>query len=474
VLLIGAGLLAHLPGFGHQLFDSDEAAIATVGNVVAHGGVLYRDAIDRKPPLAPLLYAASFTVTGSRDLRPLHVLVGLELAGAAFVLALEARRVAGRRSGWWAAGLLIAGAVAFRPVAGQAANYSQLALLPACGAIVCARRGTTRNAVAAGALLGLAILTRQTWILGLVPATAAAWLHGGRRPSRPLLVVLGVALTIAAVVLIAPFGDFWRWTFSGNASLLSPAGSTSVWPRFARTLWPFLAGHIAICLLVIRRGLHRDDMDLWLWLFTGLVAVVAGFRFFDHYWFQVLPPVCLLAAFAIDRVNLPGRILLIGLVALPTVVFWSSAWTTTAFSNSWSPVVSFISKHTRPTDRVAVWGSVPEIYWRSGRSPGGAMVTTDFVVGRSAGHPDGPQRLRAASPGALDQYMQSLYAHPPRLFLDTAPASIRGYGHYPLTVEPRVSRFVDSYYRALSTVDRVTVYQLEGRPPAREPASREP
>jgi hypothetical protein len=97
---MAAAVVAHLPGLDRQLFDSDEAAIATLGDVVARGGVLYRDAIDRKPPLAPLLYALSFIVTGTRDLQPLHLLVALGLGVAALVLAAEARRLAGVRAGW--------------------------------------------------------------------------------------------------------------------------------------------------------------------------------------------------------------------------------------------------------------------------------------------------------------------------------------------------------------------------------------
>src|SRR5262249_40495147 len=134
-----AVLLAHLPGYLHQLFDPDEAAIATMGMVVARGGTLYRDVIDRKPPLAPLVYAGSFARTGTRDLRALHLVAGVELALAALVVASAARRVAGAAAGWWAGGLLVAGATALTPVSAQAANYSQLALLPACGAIVASR-----------------------------------------------------------------------------------------------------------------------------------------------------------------------------------------------------------------------------------------------------------------------------------------------------------------------------------------------
>src|SRR5260370_20812920 len=139
LIVVAGALVAHTPGLSRGLFDPDEAAIATMGMVVSRGGVLYRDVIDRKPPLAPLLYALSFIVTGSRHLEPLHLLAALELAGAALVVAYEVRRRAGARAGWRAAALMIAGAVALHPADAQAANYSHLALLPGCGAIVAAR-----------------------------------------------------------------------------------------------------------------------------------------------------------------------------------------------------------------------------------------------------------------------------------------------------------------------------------------------
>ena len=43
--------------------------------VVRAGGTLYTDIYDRKPPLPPLLYAASFAVTDSTDIRLIRVLV---------------------------------------------------------------------------------------------------------------------------------------------------------------------------------------------------------------------------------------------------------------------------------------------------------------------------------------------------------------------------------------------------------------
>src|SRR5436309_10144952 len=244
VVVVGA-LLAHLPGYLHQLFDSDEAAIATAGMVVQRGGTLYHDAIDRKPPIPAFVYAGSFLTTASRDLRPLHMVAAVCLAAAAVVLAYGARRAGGAAAGWWAAGLLIAGAIALQPTDAQAATFAHLALLPGCGALVTARTGTRRSAIAAGILVGVATLTRQTWIVGVIPAAYAAWWYGRRRPDSVLLVLVGTAGTIAMVAFVVPFSAFWHWTFGGNGSVLALGESQNVGGRGGLALDLFVLANVA-------------------------------------------------------------------------------------------------------------------------------------------------------------------------------------------------------------------------------------
>lgn len=464
LVALGAGLLVHLPGWFRPLFDSDEAAIATLGAGITRGGTLYRDLIDRKPPLAPLLYAVSFLVTGSHSIVTLRVILGLEIGIAALVIGYEAVRITGSRtSGWWAGGLLVLGAVAFRPVAGQAANYSQLALLPGCVAIVASRRGTRRAALVGGLALGLAVLTRQTWLLGLAPAILGVWSHGGRRIERLAILVATMALTIGAVGMFMPFSAFWHWTFSGNSDLLAVGQSQRVGQRLMASLVPFAIAHVVAIGLALRRGVRRSELDLWLWLAVGIVAFAIGFRFFDHYWFQALGPLCLLAGLAAPSVRTSLRWLMIVLVVVPTAFWWSKAWSAHGFSKDWSPVLTVIASETRPGDRITVWGAIPELYWRSDRDPGGALVTSDFVVGRTAGRTDGPQRLADAEPGALAAFLASLRADPPVLFLDTSTAKFRSYGHYPLRLVPAVDHFVRAHYEVIGTTQGITIWHLRDR-----------
>jgi hypothetical protein len=270
-------------------------------------------------------------------------------------------------------------------------------------------------------------------------------------------------LTIAAVAFLVPFSDFWRWTFSGNGSVIAISGSVDVGGRAAIVLELFLLANVVMCWLVARRGWRRTDIDLWIWLGTGLVAFSVGFRFFGHYWLQVLPPLCLLAGLGAASCGRGLRRVLMVAVAVPAVAAWGVALVEPPNygASVVQPLAAYVRAHTRPTDLVTVWGSAPDLYWRSDRSPGGALVTTDFIVGKTAGRPDGPARLADATAGALGIFLRSLREHPPKLFFDTSPAGLRSYGHYPLSRVPSVEAFVDAHYRRIGTVHRVTVYERD-------------
>lgn len=502
---IAATLFLRLPGFVHRLFDPDEAAIAVQSMAMIRGGHLYTDVIDRKPPLAVWLYAAVFRTLGSNDLRPVRVLVALSLAGAALLIGSELLRRHDRRVAIWGVALFVVGVVAFAPQDAQSANFSPLALLPGVGAIVAARRGTRRATVLAGLLVGVATLTRQSWAIGIVPAMWAAWYFadtrdladhqaahrrswrrvpaefvaaaraGGVIPlQRSLLVLVVSLLTVAAVGLTVPLRLFVVWVFTGNGSLLlGLSDSTGAAVRAGGSLLLFAVGHLALGALLLRRGWDRPlgrrwaDADLWLWLATALVSVVAGFRFFGHYWMQALPPLCLLAAPAIDRCTDVTRRVLVGVLALTTGVFAALAWVP-----GWlhplpdaRPLSAFVRSHSARSDKVAVWGSYPEVYWESDRMPAGGLVHTDFVVGKSAGRIESSATVRDADPEVVRDYVHALEAAPPELFIDTSTADLRDYGRYPVSVLPELAALLQHRYTRVAVINGVTVYQRTGPAP---------
>src|SRR6478735_9123542 len=216
-------ILLRLPTFVTRLFDPDEAAIAVQAMVVRAGGTLYRDIYDRKPPLPPLAYALSFSITDSNDVRPLRVLVTLCLAGAGIVVALDAHRRHGRAAAWWAGVLVIAGAMALWPAA-------------------------------AGAALGLAILSRQSWLLGAAPALYAAFRVGRWR--QALVLAGAAALVVASTGLYAPLGQFWEWNVANSPGFVfAPAGFGASAGRGLAAVGAFIGFHVTLvaCLVVAWR-----------------------------------------------------------------------------------------------------------------------------------------------------------------------------------------------------------------------------
>ena len=472
-LSVGLGTLSFVlraPTFVTRLFDADEAAIGVQAMVVRAGGTLYTDIYDRKPPLPPLLYAASFSVTDSTDLRAMRVLVALLLAGAGILVATDCLRRWDPRHAWWGGVLMIAGSMALFPADAGAANYAHFALLPGTAAIVWSRRGTLLSAVTAGVAIGVAILTRQSWLLGVAPMCISVGLHGRWRNVVPC--VGAGALTVATTGFYAPLGRFWEWNVTNSPGFVF--ASTGVGSAFGRGLasiagfamfHPVLvaaAGIGAVAgVAAVRRRALPVDADLWLWVASGLAAWAAGLRFFGHYWLQVVPPLVLLAAPVVARWMGRARLLAVAGVAVPALAAWVLLFVPGSFHHRPDPteLAGFITSHSTVADRVFVWGSYPEVLLAAERLPAGALVHTDFAVGRSGGRDDPAETLASAIPGAVGIMLDSLTAHPPALILDTSTSSKLGYSRYPTSLVPALDRFIHDGYRQIAVVDGVTVWQ---------------
>jgi hypothetical protein len=463
-------LVLRAPTLVTRLFDPDEAAIGVEAMVVRSGGTLYQDIFDRKPPIPPLLYAASFSVTGSTDVRPLRVLVTVLLALCGVLVALECRRIWGWRHAWWGGVLIIAGSMALFPADAGAANWAHFAILPATAAIIWSRRGTLPSAVVAGVAIGIAILSRQSWLLGVLPACIGVGRSGRWRNVVPFLAA--ATLTVATTGFYAPLGSFFRWNvlyipgfvFAGTGVLVAVGrglASVAGFAGFHPVVLAAAGTSAAPGIKAVRRRELPDDIDLWLWVATGVAAWAAGLRFFGHYWLQVVPPLVLLAVPVVARWTGRARTIAIAGVAVPALVAWVLLFVPGSFHHRPDPttLANYVRSHTTSTDRVFVWGSYPEVLVAADRLPAGRMVHTDFVVGRSGGRNNPAETLSSAIPGSLDIMLGDLTSAPPQLILDTSTAPQLGYGKYPTSLLPDLDRFIHDRYQQVGVVADVTVWQ---------------
>ena len=455
----GAIAVLRLPSFVGQLFDPDEAAVSAQAIGLWRGGEMYVDGIDRKPPFAPFVYEWSHRLTDSTDLRLLHLLAGLLLLGAVLVVASEARREGGHLAMWWGGALMLTGALAMAPVDAQAANYGQLAMPFGAVAMVAARRGTARAALLAGVALGVATLTRQTWAIGVVPAAFGIWRFGDWRRHFPLAFVGGL-LPVGLVALTVPWGDFFYWTFRSNGDFVF--GDADVVALIGRGAWSvaiFSAFHLVTVWFGLRSGVRRRP-DLWLWCATGLVATAAGYRFYGHYWLQVVPPLALLAALELRTRSDTTQRRATGIVALTAVVALVIVWTPSTVRDlpDPTPLADFVVAHSDAYDTVLVWGNFPEVHWDSERTPAAGFVSMDFVTGRSGTRDNGAHTIADAPVRAYPHLLAAITARPPALIIDTQPRDFRDFGDYPISLFPELEMFVAANYQPAVLVDEFDVY----------------
>jgi hypothetical protein len=463
-VFLAVGLLTHLPGLVQDLFNSDEASLATMGMVIDRGGELYHETGDRKPPIVPYLYAAVFSATDGQSLPPVRLVGVLSVVATALLLAFEARRRVGSGRAGLVCGLLfLAGSVAIFPADSQAAGFETFMLLPMTAAVVAAGRG---YGVAAGVCLAVACLCKQTAVVTALPVAYLLLRRDGWSAVARAAVAAG-ALVLAVAV---QFGlhDFLLWTVTGNGGYLALRGSAlgTAWRGIAMTGAFVVLNGVAIWCGAVAHRRGAVTADLWLWLAGAAVAVLAGFRFFGHYYLQLLPPLALIAAAGLPRRRAARRWAAAG-VLVPVAAMWAFAFVPPDDRGipAYAAVASRIGALTAPDQRIFVWGQYPELYWASNREPATRFIHTGFLTGNSGGRDPAIGQPTDGLPGAWDLLAADMASHPPALIVDTSAAAIRGSQYYALDATP-LWPTVQRDYELVDTVDGVRFYRLAtGRSP---------
>ncbi|MET9483942.1 glycosyltransferase family 39 protein [Streptomyces sp. NPDC006638] len=454
-LLALLALVTRLPSFRRPLWSPDEGYLAVQARMLADGGVLYDTVVDRKPPLLPWLYEATFTVLGDSTLTGVRALAVLAHLLTAALLAATARDRRGDRAGRTAGVLYLLVSVGLNPEDTQAATFEVFILPFTAAAMWCAGRARWG---AAGLAVAGALLTKQTGGAVLLPVL---WLLARTPRARTGVPRLAAGLTLpllAAALLTTPSGLLF-WTVTGSGSYATPTGSELhvLLRAVANTALLALGclGLLPPLLRLARRAAPRADVDLWLWLAASAVAVLTGFHFFGHYFLQLLPPLVLLATEGLHL--LPRHRLTATLTTAACTCALFLAWGVLAPRPELAHaqrLADAVRARTAPAERVLVWGIHPETYWFADRAPASRYLTAGLLTNYSGGR-DGPRVGEAyAVAGAWPALTAELRAHPPALIVDDS----RGKPFAPERL-PTLRRFLARHYEPLpDRVDGAVIY----------------
>jgi len=491
VLLLGVVLLMRAPALIYPHPIDDEAVYSVVAEEMLHGGLMYRDAVERKPPLLFWTYEAIFDATTPSNWTALHITATVWLAATM-------------------AGLLVLGLVIDSPEAGVVAallygiyqawaswrnlafNGEMLMNLPMVWAWVLACAGArARSTLAfagAGMLMAVAGLLKQPAAIAVVPLLVYPWLPEFRRQYSATLrdaarLTLSLAAgSLAVVVLVAAIlwrehvlGDAVYWSigdhdvphvFWGRAAMFSAAFFAAVLPLVYGSL-------VAMRSVAVWTGKLAERTAIGGWLVVSAIGVAASGRFYPHYYIQMLPPMAVLSGVAYTaltnrRVARPRWCPSPAALALVTTVTALGFAAVETWGLERQPQSSaagdYLRGHTTADDRIFVWGQSPGVYLDADRRPASRFITTFPLTGYIfAGPLPGVDTRSRILAGAWDTLQRDLSAHPPAFIVDTAD---HVGAEYPTSDFPILAALLRSDYDRAVVLADATVYQRRVRPPS--------
>jgi dolichyl-phosphate-mannose-protein mannosyltransferase len=391
--------------------ERDEGEYAYMGQLMLQGIPPYSLAYTMKLPGTHAAYAVILAVFGQS---PSGIHFGLLLVNAATTLLVYmlAARLSGRLAGLVAAASYALLSTSFS-VLGFAAHATHFVVVSALAGILLLMRATESRRpwqlFSSGFLLGLAFLMKQP---GLAFAVFCGlyllrkeWPHSTKMKEAAPRVgwyVAGMLLPFGLMCLIlwiaGVFKTFWFWVFDYAGAYGSEVSFSRGVQNFTEALSAVASPAIAVWIIAALglAFLWRRENRPHAGVIGGLVvcsflSVCPGFLFRPHYFILLLPVIALLAGIAVHSATQvlaragSGFVLTAVPVLLFSAGFGYSIMQQRASLFEMDPLLAvqelygdnpfseavaiarYIDAHTSGSDRIAVLGSEPEIYFYAKR-----------------------------------------------------------------------------------------------------------
>lgn len=402
--------------------ERDEGEYALAGQLILKGIPPYEMVYNMKLPGTYYLYALLMLVFGQTTV---GIHAGLLLVHVVSLLLLFA---VGKKMTNDAVGVLAAAAYGLMCLVpgslGLAAHATHFIVLCGLTGLWLLLRYFERPKwgflIASGVAFGLAFLMKQQAVFLLVFAALALAIHQWEQAPRSLkqtmlrMGIFGAALVlpyliiVLVAVLTGSFDRFWHWTVEYASQYASVKtfdramlNLKSSFKALSAGVLPFwYAGIVGLAALFFSPAARRYRWHILLFALFSALCVLPGFYFRNHYFIVFFPALALLVALAVYALYelaqkhigtwagfLPFAVFValfyMGLNRHERVLFKErpeivSLWMYgrgNPFLES-VEIAKYIRAHTTETDRIAVIGSEPQIYFYSNRLPATGYIYT--------------------------------------------------------------------------------------------------
>jgi len=463
-------ILTRAPFFGVEILDMDESAHAVGSWTLLDGGKLYQDFVNNKPPLLYVYYAAVQAIFG-RGLLQVHLFTAL------IVVPLTALAVAAffdyDKKGLYGGILYLLISAAFLAHDMHSTNAEILMVLPGTWAIVFAKRN---RMFLSGLLFGLGFLLKYQIALGIL-----AILFANRKGTKMGILALFAGFLLPLIGSVAYFyatgggESLFYWLFWNNLLYsANPISFHEAIGRAATYLLPFLIVTAPLWWVALK---NRSNHFIFVLLLLSIPPMFVGFRFYPHYFIQLYFPLVILCA-PVEKRNLLvySMALLICFTAVNFYLYFGKR----DIYRERDPVYQEVAQRLKsdPSYKDAtlfVWGYAPAFYYYAHLKPATRFVVmgqarlTGYVSG-NLGSVNKPTQGVAQH---WDWLMQDLQKNKATYILDTSPAAIYRWDHYPISDYPRLKNYIDQNYTRLDEIDSVVIY-VARRPRPRSSAGDGP
>lgn len=413
--------------------ERDEGEYAYIGNLLLHGEMPFKDAYSMKLPGTAFMYAFIMLIFGHTG-TGIHWGLLFMNAGTMVLLYSVFKKMFSPFIGLVTATIygLMATGIPFLGFAAHATQficfYFSIALLVLTNYM---KSGKTLTLLLLGLILGMTFLMKQQAIFLILFAVLFLFVFllkkhpGGKTSGKPpfietvkkmLLLGSGIAfpyiLTFIFIICAGQFPEFWLWTVKYASQYERVKSLTAIFLYFRVSFEPtwYLYSYLWVLalagLVALFMGSYTRMQKIFVagYFLFAACAVSSGFYFRPHYYVVILPVLGLLIGILIEtsvkalRKRMPvlksPNALLVSLsmlVLIITYTNWKYFFTYPAYKvcdmsywgNPFSvvPEISrYIKDNTSDTDKIAVLGSEPEIYFYANRKAATGYLYTYPLV----------------------------------------------------------------------------------------------